>query len=104
MKFRDRRGEEITAEEYERKMRDSLDMYKIVARSYDFPGDWMISTVCLGIDFYGLLYETCVFGPTGSEVIARYATELEAMEGHIELSKKLREELDRGEVPKLESS
>ena len=65
--------------------------------SYDDPkrfvgifrkGDFMISTVFLGIDHNWLkgepqLYETCIFtGGLGGDVVERYSTRAEALKGH----------------------
>lgn len=62
-----------------------------------FPADTKLSTVELpkvmfedGTDLYGdRLYESCIFFANGdSDVIARYATQEEAIAGHVELEKK----------------
>ena len=46
------------------------------------PDGALISTVCLGIDHAGFWYETCVFRGDDSEVVERYTTRVEAVEGH----------------------
>lgn len=62
-----------------------------------FPADVTLSTVELpkimfddGMDLYGdTPYESCIFFANGeSDVVARYATQEEAIIGHIELEKK----------------
>lgn len=62
-----------------------------------FPADIKLSTVELpkliiedGTDLYGdTPYESCIFFANGnSDVVARYATQEEALAGHIELEKK----------------
>lgn len=39
-----------------------------------------ISTVCLGL--LNCLFETCIFTPSGSQVIEKYKTYQDALEGH----------------------
>lgn len=62
-----------------------------------FPADVTVSTVELpkitfdnGMDLYGNTpYESCIFFANGdSDVVARYATQEEAIAGHVELEKK----------------
>ena len=62
-----------------------------------FPPDTQLSTVELprvtfedGSDLYGdRPYESCLFFANGdSDVVARYATQEEALAGHVELEKK----------------
>ena len=62
-----------------------------------FPADIKLSTVELpkvtfddGTDLYDdTPYESCIFFATGeSDVVARYATQEEAIAGHVELEKK----------------
>ena len=62
-----------------------------------FPADTTLSTVELpkfimddGMDLYGdTPYESCLFFINGdSDVVARYATQEEAIAGHVELEKK----------------
>jgi len=63
-----------------------------------FPPDTVLSTVELPIiplsedqELYNEKFESCLFFINGdSEVIARYATKEEAIEGHVELEKKYR--------------
>jgi hypothetical protein len=55
-----------------------------------FPADIQLSTVELPREFYpDTPYESCLFFANGdSDVVARYATQQEAIEGHMELEKK----------------
>ena len=58
-----------------------------------FPADVQLSTVelrKLGIGYYDEKpYESCIFFANGeSDVLARYATQEEAIAGHVELEKK----------------
>lgn len=49
---------------------------------YDVRTDFLGMDTTLGKSDIPLIYETMIFGPKGPEVIARYATELEAYYGH----------------------
>jgi len=55
-----------------------------------FPADIQLSTVELPREFYpDTPYESCLFFTNGdSDVVARYANQQEAIEGHLELEKK----------------
>lgn len=55
-----------------------------------FPADTQLSTVELPRRFYPHNpYESCIFFANGeSDVLARYATQEEALAGHVELEKK----------------
>ena len=82
MKFRDRKGNVITSDEYAALLAE--DHYKIVARSYDLPDGQMVSTVWLGMDHIGGVFETMVFGGEyGQEIMYRYETETQALTGHL---------------------
>jgi hypothetical protein len=62
--------------------RDTEDVFGILRDDETF-----LSTVLLpGVR--GAIYESCIFRKDGSEVLARYATEVAAIAGHNELSKK----------------
>lgn len=57
-----------------------------------FPADLQLSTVEMRkgwIDDFGYQYESCLFFANGdSDVVSRYETQEEALEGHILLEKK----------------
>ena len=55
-----------------------------------YPPDVSLSTVELISNFYGdTPYESCIFFANGdSDVVARYATQEQAIAGHVELEKK----------------
>ena len=57
-----------------------------------FPADTQLSTVELHPGMFGMVgapYESCLFFANGeSDVVARYATQEEALAGHVELEKK----------------
>ena len=66
-------------------------------RVWMFPADTVLSTAELprvtfedGTDLYGdRPYESCIFFANGeSDIITRYATQEEALAGHVELEKK----------------
>lgn len=82
MKYRDRKGRYLTLEEYAELAGDLN--YKVVARSYDLPLGQVVSTVWLGMDHIGGVFETMVFGgPDDQEIMYRYETETEALLGHL---------------------
>lgn len=79
----DRQGHPMTLEEWARKAEDWS--YKVVARTEI--GKVVVSTVWLGANHnYGdgppLIFETMVFGSEDEESCERWATEVEAAEGH----------------------
>lgn len=54
-------------------------------------GNVRVSTIKLPLaTVWGHMYETCVFNPQGSEVIMEYATEHEAIFGHMAAIQKIR--------------
>ena len=55
-----------------------------------FPADTQLSTVSLPVEIYpDTPYESCLFFINGeSDVVARYATQEDAIAGHVELEKK----------------
>lgn len=93
MMYYDRMGRPITRELWGELFENSL--YKIVKQ--DHFDDLMVSTVWLGIDHsFGsgppIIFETLVLKDDYSEVDGmRYETEDEALEGHKELFKKVRD-------------
>ena len=77
----------------------NINRWRIVSddKVWMFPADITLSTVELpkvmfedGTELYGdRLYESCLFFINGdSDVVARYATQEEAIAGHVELEKK----------------
>ena len=77
----------------------NINRWRIVSddKVWMFPADITLSTVELpkvmfedGTDLYGdRPYESCLFFINGdSDVVARYATQEEAIAGHVELEKK----------------
>lgn len=98
MSFYDRSGNPITQERYGDLVTQDNGGYKIVARSADLPDNVWISTVWLGMDHnFGegtpLIFETAVFG-VESDIVDRYTTEDEALEGHLAILKNVRAMLD----------
>lgn len=92
MNYKDRKGNFLTVNQYADTIRQDDGLYKVVARSYDLPHDQMVSTVWLGLEHAGGVFETMVFGgPGDQETMIRYRTEIEALEGHLELVRWLRD-------------
>jgi hypothetical protein len=94
--FFDRQGQPMTAQQYEATFStdpDEHDRYRRVGQDIVVVNGepCNVSTVWVGIDMgYGfglpghapIIFETMVFGGPYSEECTRYATELEAQEGH----------------------
>ncbi len=83
MRYADRDNLDITLDDFCQEQAN-----KRVARTTI--GDCTVSTVWTGIDTGdGLIFETLVMSPRPIERQVRYATELEALAGHLECVKEL---------------
>jgi hypothetical protein len=88
--FYDRSGKPMTRDEWARAFEDSVG--RIVAKSR--LGDVEVSTVWLGLDHsFGagppLIFETMIFGGARDQEQYRYATEDEALAGHLRIASEL---------------